>query len=157
MNLRNYLVIVTVLGLFGWAMVAFYEAVMDIKATIDGSNTDEFVFTLNVSIILFLIVAIPAGIVFTRKQIKDKQGWKEALLFPSEFRERDEREKALTARASRNSYIAMAIVFPFLAACMLFQPFISDYFAAYPVVILMLFPIIQVTVYYLSIKKKLHS
>src|SRR5699024_5149897 len=143
MKLRNYLLNLTILALFGWTMIEFYDASMDIKSTIDGSNTDGFIFSINVfPFILFLLVAIPAGIVFTRKQRKDKKGWKEALLFPSEFRERDEREKMLTSKASRNSYISMMIVFPFLVVCMLFQPIVSDYFAAYPIVILMLFPVI---------------
>ncbi|GAA0609411.1 hypothetical protein GCM10009001_28570 [Virgibacillus siamensis] len=157
MKLRSYLLNVTLLALFGWGMIAFYNSAMDMKSTIDDQNIDGFVFSLNVlPIILFLIIAIPAGVVFTRKQRKDKKGWKEAILFPSEFKERDEREKALTSKACRNSYISLMIVFPFLAVCMLFQPFVSDHFAAYPIVILMLVPIIQVTVYYLSLKKKLH-
>ncbi|WP_404452106.1 hypothetical protein LG329_17410 [Virgibacillus necropolis] len=150
----NYLLNITVLALFGWGMIAFYDTAMEIKSTIDNSNINGFGFSLNVlPIILFLIVAIPASVVFTRKQRKDKKGWKEAILFPAEFREKDEREKALTSKACRNTYISTLIAFPFLAVCMIFQPFASDYFAAYPIVVLMLFPITQVTVYYLSLKK----
>lgn len=157
MKLRNYVLNIAVLALFGWVMIAYYDSAMEIKSTIGDSNINGFIFSLNVlPIFLFLIVAIPAGVVFTRKQRKDKKGWKEAIFFPTEFRENDEREKALTSKACRNSYISTGIVFPLLAVCMIFQPFVSDYFAAYPIVILMLFPIIQVTAFYLSLKKKLH-
>ncbi|TFJ91598.1 hypothetical protein [Lentibacillus salicampi] len=156
MKFRSYLLSLTVLALFGWVMIAYYDSALDIKSTFDDPNSNGFGFTLNVlPIILFLIVTLPAAVMFTRRQRKEKKGWKEALLFPPEFRERDEREKALTSKASRNSYISMMIVLPFLAVCMLFQPFVSDYFAAYPIVILMLFPVIQITVFYLSIKKRL--
>ncbi|MBP1971324.1 heme/copper-type cytochrome/quinol oxidase subunit 3 [Virgibacillus natechei] len=149
-----YLFNITVLALFGWAMVAFYDTAAQIKSTIDNPNIDGFALSLNVlPLILLLIVGIPAGVVLTRKQRKEKKGWKAAILLPAELKENDEREKALTSKACRDTYISTMIAFPFLAALMLFQPFVSSYFAAYPIVILMLFPIIQVTVFYLSLRK----
>ncbi|ALX47676.1 hypothetical protein [Lentibacillus amyloliquefaciens] len=149
-----YVLNITVLALFGWAMIAYYDTATEIKSTIDNPSMEGFAFSTNVlPLILLLIVGIPAAVVLTRKQRKEKKGWKAAILFPAELKENDEREKALTSKACRDTYISTMIASPFLAAFMLFHPFVSSYFAAYPIVILMLFPIIQVTVFYLSLKK----
>lgn len=149
-----YVLNITVLALFGWTMIAYYDTATEIKSTIDNSNIDGFALSLNVlPLILLLIVGIPAGVVLTRKQRKEKRGWKAAILLPAELKENDEREKALTSKACRDTYISTMIASPFLATFMLFHPFVSSYFAAYPIIILMFFPIIQVTVFYLSLKK----
>lgn len=72
-----------------------------------------------------------------------------------ELKENDEREKLLTAKACRNAYISIMFTFPILAICMIAYPFVSDYFPAYLIVVLILFPLTQMTVYYLSLKKGL--
>src|SRR5690625_4024608 len=112
MKLRNYLLNVTILILFGWGMVEFYNSIMEVQST-NRKNSNGFAFSLNIlPIILLFIIAIPAAIQLTRQQRRDNKGWKEIIFFPAEFRERDEREKELTSKACRNSYISMMIVFP---------------------------------------------
>lgn len=150
-----YLLNMILLGLFGWAMVAYYHASEDIKVSITNSS-DGLLFTLNISpLVLGIIVAGTAGVMITRKQRKKGKGWLEVLFLPSELKEDDEREKILTAKACRNAYISMMFTFPVLAICMLAEPFISDYFSAYPIVILTLYPAVQMTVFYVSLKKRL--
>ncbi|MFK3961252.1 hypothetical protein [Guptibacillus hwajinpoensis] len=149
-----YLMNVVILGLFGWAMVTYFDAASQFQSLMNGS-ADGFVINLTPILVALIIISL-IGFFITRSKRKKNKGWKEALLLPSELCEDDEREKALTAHACRNAYIAMMFVTPLLIAAMTFQPFISHHFSAYPILILLLLPFVQISVFYFSLKKRLN-
>ncbi|SMO71967.1 hypothetical protein [Melghirimyces algeriensis] len=151
---KIYLLNVIIVGLFGWAMVTYYDAAEEIKTWINDSSVQGFSLNILPTILVLLVAGIAVAVV-TRKQRKQGKGWKEALFLPAELKESDEREKMITAKACRNAYVSTMIAFPFLTIGMAAQPLVSDYFAAYPVVVFLLFPFIQMTAYYLTLKKGL--
>ena len=145
---------VIVIGVFGWAMVTYYDAASRFQTFMNGKGES---FYINVTpIIAALLIASIFGFVITRSKRKNNKGWKEALLLPSELFEDDEREKTLTANACRNAYIAMMFTSPFVIAAMTFQPVISNHFTAYPIIVLLLLPLVQISVFYFSLRKKLN-
>ncbi len=148
-----YLMNLVILGLFGWAMVTYFNAASQFKTIISGDGNEVSINLL--PILLTILITGIIGFIFTRSKRRKNKGWKEALLLPSELCEDDEREKALTAHACRNAYIAMMFVTPFLIAGMTFQPVISHYFSAYPILLLLLLPFVQVSVFYFSLRRKL--
>ncbi|MGB7998969.1 MAG: hypothetical protein WCF60_02605 [Anaerobacillus sp.] len=149
-----YVMNVIVLGLFGWAMVTYYDAASRFQTFMNGEGES---FYINVTpIIAVLLIAFIFGFVITRSKRKNNKGWKEAILLPSELFEDDEREKTLTANACRNAYIAMMFTSPVVIAAMTFQPVISNQFTAYPIVVLLLLPLVQISVFYFSLRKKLN-
>ncbi|WP_226659594.1 hypothetical protein [Pseudalkalibacillus hwajinpoensis] len=148
-----YMMNVTVLGLFGWAMVTYYDAAFQFRNFMSG-NGDGVMINMTPILITLLIVSI-IGFVITRNKRRNNKGWKEALLLPSELCEDDEREKNLTAHACRNAYIAMMFASPLLIAAMTLQPVISKEFSAYPILVLLLLPFVQMTVFYFSLRRKL--
>ncbi len=148
-----YVMNLIVLGLFGWAMMTYYDAATRFQAFINGEG-ESFYMNVTPIIAALLIVSI-IGFVVTRSKRKNNKGWKEALLLPSELFEDDEREKTLTAHACRNAYIAMMFTSPLLIAAMTLQPVISKHFTAYPIIVLLLLPLVQISVFYFSLRKKL--
>ena len=148
-----YLMNVIVLGLFGWAMVNYYDAATQFQTLMSG-NGNEVMFNITPILVTLLIVSI-IGFIITRNKRKNNKAWREALLLPSELYEDDEREKTLTAQACRNAYIAMMFTSPLLIAAMTLQPIVSDQFSAYPILVLLSLPLIQMSVFYFSLRKKL--
>jgi hypothetical protein len=77
-----------------------------------------------------LIAAIIIGGLLTfisyRVNKKKYKSWKQALFLPPELEEADEREKHITGKACRYSYLAMWIGTPVITGLMLFYPFIAS-------------------------------
>ena len=148
-----YMMNVIVLGLFGWAMVTYYDAASQFQSLMSG-NGDELIINITPILITLLIVSI-IGFMITRNKRRNNKGWKEALLLPSELCEDDEREKTLTAHACRNAYIAMMFTSPLLIAAMTLQPVVSKQLPAYPILVLLFLPFVQISVFYFSLRRKL--
>lgn len=80
---RVYFLNMVLLGLFGWAMVAYYRATDEFKISITNSD-DVFSFSMNITpLVLGLIIAGTAAVVVTRKQRKQGRGWKKVFLLPT--------------------------------------------------------------------------
>jgi len=150
---QKFIFTVVILILFGWAMIAFYYAHMDFAQVI---KNPEPPWTIEVNAVPLFAMIVIGGILTVILVIKNKQkynSWKRAFFLPPEFEESDEREKELTAKACRASYVTMWYVFPVLAALLLFYPFISDMMPYYPIIVLLLLPFAQVVAYFLSLKR----
>ncbi|MFC0522145.1 hypothetical protein ACFFGV_00890 [Pontibacillus salicampi] len=150
----SYILQITVLLLFGWALISFYDAVKGFREMV--VNPDVFMFTLDlIPITLCLLVGGTIELAFMRKQRKKGVGWKKMLFLPMELKEEDEREQQITAKACRNAYIAMIFSFPIIAGFLIAQPLLFEYFSGFPIVILLLIPLVQITTYYVSISKSI--
>ena len=147
-----YMMNVVALGLFGWAMVTYYDAATQFQTLMSGDG-NEVTISLTPILVTLLIVSI-IGFIITRNKRRNNKGWKEALLLPSELCEDDERERTLTAHACRNAYIAMMVTSPLLIAAMTLQPVLSEQLQAYPILVLLSLPFVQISVFYFSLRKK---
>ena len=76
-------------------------------------------------------------------------------MLPSEFEESDEREQLITAKACRSAYIAMWFTVPIAAGLLIFYPIIQDTIPYYPIMILLLLPVVQMISYFYTLHKNL--
>lgn len=150
---QKFLMSIGIFVLFGWGMIAFYYAQMDFAEVIKNPEP-PWTVTINATPVFAALVfgGILSAILF-RKSKKKNKSFAKAFFLPPEFEETDEREKEITAKACRASYVTMWYAFPVLTALMLFYPFISETVPYYPIIIVMLFPFIQSIAYYLSWRK----
>ncbi|SNT54612.1 hypothetical protein SAMN05444672_14618 [Bacillus sp. OK838] len=148
---RNVFISVILLILFGWGMIEFYYASIDLSEfSKDSKQTTMFELNLNP---ILAFVCIGVIVLFITNSKKKKKYWAKALLLPDEFKESDEREKQITSQACRASYISMIHAFPIITSLLLFYPFISETYPYYPIVIFLLLPLTQVVTYLISWKK----
>ncbi len=139
--------------LFGWVMIAFYNASIDI-AEFSNNTKRGIMFEMNLTpFIAFLCIGgLLTFITYGRKK-KNNEALKKALLLPDEFEENDEREKQITAQACRSAYISMWYAVPLLTILLLFYPFISEKIPYYPIMVILLFPLTQSITFLISWKK----
>ena len=138
---------------FGWAMIAFYYAQMDFAQIIKNPEPPWSV-TMNMTPVFaaLLFGGIMTAILIKKSKKKNKS-FAKLFFLPPEFEESDEREQEITAKACRASYVTMWYTFPVLTALMLIYPLISETIPYYPVIIIMLLPLVQSIAYFLSWKK----
>ena len=149
----KFLISVICLGLFGWATTALYVANMDFAEVI---KNPEPPWMIEVNVLPILAAIVIGGILTLFLYIKSKQkhkSWTKAFFLPPEFAESDEREKEITAKACRASYVMMWYSFPLLAALLLIYPFISEIIPYYPIIVLLLLPLLQTIAYFITWRK----
>ncbi|WP_234987253.1 hypothetical protein [Bacillus sinesaloumensis] len=151
---RNVLYSIISIALMGWALSTIYYAYMGFATIVKTNPEPPWMIEINM---LPVFISIIVGIIFaaiTYPQLKKKRkSWKNVFLLPIEFEEGDEREKELTGKACRSSYIIMWKTFPIITSLFFLYPFISDTVPYYPIILLLLYPLIQVTAYFVSWKK----
>lgn len=146
---------IVIIILFGWAFVMIYEAQMQFADIIKDPEPPWEVSVNILPILLFFVICTPISIyLIARGKKKHKSMWK-AFMLPPEFEESDEREQLITAKACRSSYIAMWYTAPIAAGLMIFYPFIQDNIPYYPIIILLILPVVQMISYFYSIHKNL--
>lgn len=154
MNNYRYLLSFTLLMvLFGWAMSAFYHASEQI-ADLAKNPGRGYLFELNLSpfIVFFVVGGILVFFIY-RKKKRNNYILSKVFLLPAEFEEVDEREKMITARACRTSYMAMMYAIPIITALLLFHPFVAESVPFYPIMVFLLLPLVQYIAYFVSWKK----
>lgn len=149
--IRNVFITVLLLLLFGWGMVEFYNASVDLSGYFADSK-ETTMFEMNVTPIL-IFICIGAILLFIQKGKKKNKYWAKALLLPKEFKESDERERQITSQACRASYISLMYSFPIITALMLLYPFVAESYPYYPIIVLLLLPLTQVVTYVVSWQK----
>lgn len=151
---RNVMFSIIILALFGWGMTSLYFTQMDFADIVKNNTEPPWFVEINL-IPIFAIVLIGGIItVITVPKLKRKRKtWKNVFLLPYEFEEGDEREKELTGKACRASYISMWNTFPIITALFFLYPFISDSVPYYPIILLLLYPLIQIVAYFISWKR----
>ncbi|WLR57300.1 hypothetical protein LC048_10810 [Mesobacillus subterraneus] len=150
---QKFLMSMGIIVLFGWSMVAFYYAQMDFAEVLKNPEP-PWTVTFNATPVFAALVVggILTAILF-RKSKKKNKSFAKAFFLPPEFEEGDEREQEITAKACRASYVTMWYAFPILTSLMLIYPLISETIPYYPVIIIMLLPVVQSIAYFLSWKK----
>ncbi|MEH7238880.1 hypothetical protein [Bacillus sp. JJ1562] len=151
---RNVMFSIVMLVLFGWGLTSMYFAQMDFADIVKNNTQPPWFIEINMLPIFATILIGGVFTVITYPKLKHKRkSWKNVFLLPSEFEEGDEREKELTGKACRASYISMWFTFPIIAALFLLFPFISDTVPYYPIILLLLYPLIQIIVYFITWKR----
>ncbi|MCF6408963.1 hypothetical protein [Pseudalkalibacillus salsuginis] len=150
---RNAIMTTIVIILFGWGMIALYEAQVQFAEIV---RNPEPSWEITISAIPILVAIVIGGILtFVSYKVNKKkhQSWKKALVLPPELEEADEREKYITGKACRNSYLAMWFGTPIVTGLMLFYPFVSKALPYYPILIILVMPLIQIFTYAISVRR----
>ncbi|WP_077301857.1 hypothetical protein [Virgibacillus pantothenticus] len=145
---------ISIFGLLiaAWGFIPLYSFASQVAGVVKNESTQAFV---NITpTIIFLLIATGFGILLYRHNSKKHKHIFLKLFMPEEFSEQDEREKMITANACRKVYLFMPFVFGFMLILMFLYPFIDDLIPFYPMLLLFVYPIAQITIYYLSIRKQ---
>jgi|SRR5690625_1682660 len=153
---KRYISSILLLIFFGWAMVNFYDFQLQF-AEIVRDPEPPWELTINIlPMVLTFILGLYIMISIFRRKRNKKGALKKALFLPQTFEEEDEREKEITAKATRTAYLSMWVAAPMLAALLLIYPHIIDKFPYYPMIILLLLPLVQLITYIISWHKNYH-
>ena len=147
-----YLANVLVLFLFGWQLIIFFLANTQLANITESSPQSSWEITMN--LVPFAFIILVGGIITTFNYRKTRK-LISSFFLPSEFIEEDEREKMITAKACRTSYIAMWFSSPVLAGIMSYYSLFEKTFPYFPLLIFLMLPLIQVTAYFFSIRKNI--
>ncbi|MDM5153466.1 DUF2178 domain-containing protein [Bacillus sp. DX1.1] len=145
----SYVVNVFYIGLASWTFIELYYGVMEFANII---RTEKVSFEVSINAIPFLLLFIVA-VVSTffyrvqKKKYKSLSLWMYPLLFPQE----DEREKVITAKACRTTFISLWYVLPCAIGFLTFSPVINLYIPECPLYILFFIFFIQMTVFHVSL------
>lgn len=150
---RMYWLNILIIVLSGWAFVSFYFTQMQFAEIIKDPEP-PWELTINVlPILLGILIGSAVTIYYYAKQRRKKKSKLAALLLPPEFSEEDEREKMITAKACRSAYISMWLIIPLMAGIMTFYPLIKESVPYFPILAILVIPLVQLTAYYLSVRK----
>jgi hypothetical protein len=151
---RNVVFSIVSLALFGWGLSSLYFTQIDFADIVKNNPEPPWSIEINLIPIFATILIGTIFAALTLPKLKRKRkSWKRVFLLPTEFEEGDEREKELTGKACRSSYISMWYTFPIISALFLLYPFISDTVPYYPIILFLLYPLIQIIAYFISWKK----
>ncbi|MCQ2010826.1 MAG: hypothetical protein ABF629_13520 [Sporolactobacillus sp.] len=135
---------------FGLAMIPLIQLTNGLA---DLIRNDASGFSVEIKVVWFLpvvLLAIIEAIDCLWNKRKNKSSfWIYPLVNPSD----DERERAITAKASHDAFFTIWAVAPICAGLMCFYPLFTDVFSIYPMVVVLIIPFVQVTVYYLKIRR----
>lgn len=147
----SFVMSVAIILAFGLATIPIIQWVEGFKELVH-SHGNFFIEVNLMPIVPLLILSVIERIDFyigKKKKRKQPSFWQYPLITPSD----DERERTITAKASYEAFRIIWIVSPFCGGLMVFYPVVRDLFPAYPIFILLIIPLVQVTVYYLKIRK----
>lgn len=131
-------------GLFGWSIVEMYRFT---SALVDSQSTmQEPAWSASLNLTPMLLLTVFAAISYMVIKRK-KLSYRKALWLPAEIEENDEREKAITAQATRAAYVSQFYALPLAGVLMAIYPLIASAVPYFPVLIVLLVPVIQVLVY----------
>ncbi|KEK23790.1 hypothetical protein [Bacillus gaemokensis] len=145
----SYVMSVVYTCLAAWAFIELFYAYMEF-ATILRTKRETFEVFINLKPIFYLAIL---GVVFfimykvQKKKYEKLSFWMFPLLFPGE----DEREKMITQKACRTTFISLWFVLPFAAGLLILSPVINLYIPAYPMYIVFLILFVQMTVFHISL------
>src|SRR5690625_3641695 len=112
---KRYISSILLLIFFGWAMVNFYDFQLQFAEIIKDPEP-PWEITINIlPMVLTFILGLYIMISIFRRKKNQKGALKNALFLPHTFEEEDEREKEITAKATRTAYLSMWVAAPMLA------------------------------------------
>ncbi|WFA06157.1 MULTISPECIES: hypothetical protein [Bacillus] len=139
---------IVLFGLACWTFITFFKAAEQIARSLKTSDS-ELYFVFN-PIPILLFAAVLAVYSYLEKKGSRKQN---LLSIPDEFKEQDEREQMITAKACRTSYIVLYFAMPVAALAMIFYPFIQADIPYFPIIVIFVLIVIQHLSYMLSFQK----
>ncbi|MGG2067150.1 DUF2178 domain-containing protein [Bacillus sp. S14(2024)] len=145
----SYVINIFILVITSWAFVEYFHIIMDL-ANIIRTEEQTWTVTMNITpITLMLIVAVGVfiGYKVQKKKYKKLSFWTFPLLFPSE----DEREEILTAKACRTTLLSLWFIIPFAAVSLTVYPLFNRKIPEYPLYVLFVILLIQITVFHISL------
>ncbi|MBY8912720.1 hypothetical protein KY305_08090 [Bacillus sp. YC2] len=134
-------------GLACWTLISLTEAAPQIADYFQTGGSSSF--ELNAA--PFLLFAACAALYMYAE--KKKRDGKKHSLVPDEFEEQDERERMMTAKACRSSYIAVYFSLPAAAVLLLFYPLIQPHLPSFPIVLIFILMMIQHLAYVFTFHK----
>ncbi|KXZ23926.1 hypothetical protein AXI59_06315 [Bacillus nakamurai] len=134
-------------GLACWTLISLMEAAPQIADYFQTGGSASF--ELNAT--PFLLFAACAALYMYAE--KKKRAVKKHSLVPDEFEEQDERERMMTAKACRSSYIAVYFSLPAAAVLLLFYPLIQPHLPFFPILLIFILMMIQQLSYVLTFHK----
>ncbi|MDG5471949.1 hypothetical protein P6709_09325 [Jeotgalibacillus sp. ET6] len=148
MTIINILAILCV----GWLATAFYKG-NESFADFIWNQTEEF--SVEIPLVPFIAIGLLGAMsyILMKKLSKRKKTFKSFFL-PPEFSEQDERERAITARACRNSYIFLTYFVPLIVLVLAFEPVYERIFPSLSIWIVLLIPLVQYLSYYFTIRRQ---
>ncbi|MCM3193857.1 MFS transporter [Priestia megaterium] len=148
--IKSYLLNVVSLLCVGWVL---YD-VLNLNAQLSEiMKHPEPPWEATMSISSFASFIVLLIVIFFYYRVRKKTKNVSLLLFPLEFAEDDEREKMMTAEACKKAFVFLLFSFPIGGGLMTFYPLLSNSFSFYPVAVILLLLLVQLTVYYVSISK----
>lgn len=149
-----YWMSLVIMILAAWAFTPLYSFFNQF-ASIVKNGEDSFYITVNlIPLLIFFVIGGGISIILYRINRKKHKGIFSSLFIPGEFSERDERERMIAARACRNVYISMGPVFGVILLLMMAYPFFSDIIPYYPILVVFIMPLAQLTIYYITVRKQ---
>ncbi|EJS64707.1 DUF2178 domain-containing protein [Bacillus cereus] len=145
----SYIINVLYTALACWTFVEFYNVITELADIIKNEKFPFEVWFNGVPFILLFIGAIIVTIFYRiqKRKYKNLSFWMYPLLFPLE----DEREKAITDKACRTTFVSLWFVLPCAVGFLTFSPIINEYLPGYPLYILFSIFFIQMTVFHISL------
>ncbi|GAK13516.1 hypothetical protein [Geomicrobium sp. JCM 19039] len=131
------------LFLFGWSLVAIFNFVHEFVGSIQQPSLAA---SASLDLMPIVLISIFAAIQFFIARAK-KIPYRKSVWLPAEIEETDEREKTITQKASRASYVSMYYAVPLAGALITLYPLVMTTMPYFPVLIVMLIPLVQVIVY----------
>ncbi|WP_100010287.1 DUF3169 family protein [Lentibacillus sediminis] len=136
-----------------WAFVPLYSFANQFADGVKNGGSIYIEVSLT-PLLIFFVIGGGISILLYRFNRKKNKGLLSSLFAPGEFSEEDEREKMITARACRRVYMSMIPVFGVMLILMMAYPFLIDIIPYYPILVVFILPLAQLTVYYLSVRKQ---
>ncbi|PGW32114.1 DUF2178 domain-containing protein [Bacillus cereus] len=145
----SYIVNVLYTALACWTFVELYSATTELADIIKNERVPFEIWFNGIPIVLLFIGGIIITIFYRiqKKKYKNLSFWMYPLLFPLE----DEREKAITEKACRTTFVLLWYVLPCAVGFLTLSPIINEYLPGYPLYIIFSIFFIQMTVFHVSL------
>lgn len=139
------------IGLAGWCLISLYNTLTQFSNVLTNPEPPWEITFYIIPFVLLILFGGVLSIIYTRqKKYKQKSS---LLLFPFEFSEEDEREKQISGEACRKAFISTWVTAPLAATLLVFYPLIQDRIAFYPILLILIIPVVQILTYYMYIRK----
>lgn len=149
-----YWLTLVVMLLAVWAFVPLYSFANQFAEGVKNGGSIYIEISLT-PLLIFFVIGGGISFILYRVNRKKQKGLFSALFAPGEFSEEDEREKMITERACRRVYTSMIPVFGVMLILMMAYPFLNGFIPYYPILVLFIMPLAQLSVYYMSIRKQI--
>lgn len=140
------------LFLIGWATASMYDWNIQFSK-ITKNPEPPWEISINLSPLIFLLLfGVLSSVVYSKLK-NNKKNPGSFWLFPFMFSEDDEREKIISGEACRKAFISIWFTAPIIAVSLSFYPLIQTAFPYFPIMMVMMIPMVQILVYFISIRK----